>query len=313
MSPGGAPTVVNLSQYDDNFKLVFTLYSRQDQLVIEDGCRAKIRGTKTSGKKYSMDAALSGNVVTVIGDRQMTIAAGRNIYEIVLVYDGMEINTSNFILYCEPAALDLAHMTDRDIIKELDNLDDAVEEATRQAAISESFAEEANSHAEEAANSAIQAANEADRAQSKVDEAAEYASQSESSALLSSQKAQTAAQQATQASRSATNAANSASNATNEANRAKSWAVGPNGEGTDGTDSNNAKYWAEQAHAIVGDKVNRIRGEKEPEGVWHTGDVEITSDMIDTVSPEVVREAVQEALENVISYDESEELLDIDI
>lgn len=32
-----------------------------------------------------------------------------------------------------------------------------------------------------------------------------------------------------------------------QASRAKSWAVGPSGEGTDGTDTNNSWYWAKQA------------------------------------------------------------------
>ena len=42
-----------------------------------------------------------------------------------------------------------------------------------------------------------------------------------------------------------------ATNAEASANRAKSWAVGPSGAGTNGTDTNNSKYWSDVAKAYA--------------------------------------------------------------
>ena len=74
---------------------------------------------------------------------------------------------------------------------------------------------------------------------SKVSAAATYASNAASSATAAKTSKTNAANSATAAATSATNAKTSETNA-------KNWAVGPSGSGS-GTDTNNAKYYAEQA------------------------------------------------------------------
>lgn len=48
-----------------------------------------------------------------------------------------------------------------------------------------------------------------------------------------------------------TSATASASSAATDSAKSKSWAVGPNGSGGSGTDTNNAYYWYQQAYAIA--------------------------------------------------------------
>lgn len=70
------------------------------------------------------------------------------------------------------------------------------------------------------------------------------------SATTASDHATTAGTKAGEASASATNASTSATTATNKATLSESWAVG--GTGTrSGEDTNNAKYWSEQAQAAA--------------------------------------------------------------
>ena len=56
MTPGGVPTIINVSQYDDDFTIIFTLISSDNTLSIESGTTAEIRGTKVTGTGYSATA-----------------------------------------------------------------------------------------------------------------------------------------------------------------------------------------------------------------------------------------------------------------
>lgn len=121
MYPASIPVVVHLSQYDDDFSIVFTLYSSVGTFAIESGTTAEIRGTKTDGNGYSADATIniSANTVTVAGNKQMTACAGQNTFELVLWKGQKELSTANFILDVEPAALDSETITSESQIKEL--------------------------------------------------------------------------------------------------------------------------------------------------------------------------------------------------
>ena len=173
MTPGAVPTVVHGSQYDSDFTLVFSLYTRTGDFVIASGTTARMRGTKTTGTGYSVPVTLnvSAKTVTVTGDQQMTAAAGSNIFEIVLYQGDLEICSSNFVLAVERAAMDMDTITDATVVPELERLDEYIEQA------------------------------------------AEYG-------------------------------------AREGAAYAESWAVGGTGK-REGEDTNNAKYWAEQASGVV--------------------------------------------------------------
>lgn len=113
--PGGVLPVINVSQYDEG---------RQFKLALFDGASAydltgktvTILVGKTDGHGCAYDAtdqvkgvpviAVSTNEVTVTTPVQMTAAAGNNMAELQITSATAEIHTLNFILRCEPAALD---------------------------------------------------------------------------------------------------------------------------------------------------------------------------------------------------------------
>lgn len=106
----------------------------------------------------------------------------------------------------------------------------------------------ASEKASDAANSASAAATSAQTAQSAASTATDAAS-------MASTAAETASGSASQAQESAAAAAESAASVGGINKTAQSWAVG--GTGTrEGEDTNNAKYWAEQAQQAVGGVVS---------------------------------------------------------
>lgn len=131
MTPGAVPTVVHRSQYDSDFTIIFELFARTGEFVIESGTTARLRGTKTSGTGYSVEIPLniSTKTVTITGDAQMTVAAGENIFEVVLYQGDLEICSSNFVLAVERAAMDMDTITDETVVPELERLDEYIEQA----------------------------------------------------------------------------------------------------------------------------------------------------------------------------------------
>lgn len=126
----GQMPVVNLSQYDSDFSLVFNLYSSSGTFTMPSGTTAKIRGTKTDGKGFSAFASVnvSSKTVTVTGDQQMTAVAGRNVFEITLINSNKELNTVNFLLNVEKAALDRDTIVSESKIMELLDVTDRADE-----------------------------------------------------------------------------------------------------------------------------------------------------------------------------------------
>ena len=112
MTPGGVTPVVHLSQYDEAFQLEFTLYSRSGELDIPSGATAMIEGTKLDGKAYSANATISGNVVTVAGDVQISAVAGNNPFQIVLKSGNSTVGSANFTISVEHAAMDYDTVSD---------------------------------------------------------------------------------------------------------------------------------------------------------------------------------------------------------
>ena len=110
---------------------------------------------------------------------------------------------------------------------------------------------QATAQANAAARSAESASASAQTAQSAASSAGTAASTASSAASTASTAAESASGSASQASAAATAAAGSAAGAETASKTAKSWAVG----GTNtrpGEDTDNAKYWAKQAEAVVG-------------------------------------------------------------
>ena len=129
MHPTSVPVIIHLSQYDDDYSLVFTLFSSVGEFSLETGTTASIRGTKNDGKGYSVDASIDidNKKVTVSGNQQMTAVAGKSIFELTLMKNGKELNTANFILDVERAALDRDTIPSESVIKEIYNVTDKMD------------------------------------------------------------------------------------------------------------------------------------------------------------------------------------------
>ena len=102
-----------------------------------------------------------------------------------------------------------------------------------------------------AGNSASTAAEKASAASTSASNARTSETNAGASASQASESASTAITKASEANASAANAASSEHNAENSATLSQSWAVGGTGTRT-GEDTNNAKYWSDQAKSIVG-------------------------------------------------------------
>lgn len=119
MTPGGIPPVIHLNQYDDDFQLIFDLYTSIGQFTIQTGTTAEIRGTKGDNNGYTASATISNNTVTVTGHKQMTAVAGRNVFELVLTKSSKDLSTVNFILDVERAAMDADTIQSETVLREL--------------------------------------------------------------------------------------------------------------------------------------------------------------------------------------------------
>ena len=139
----GVMPVIHMSQYDSDFSLVFNIFASRGTFTMPSGTTAEIRGTKTDGNGYDAAATVDGNTVTVTGDEQMTAVSGRNIYEIALYYNSKRLNTINFVLDVEHAALDADTITSESVLRELDAIVEGAEVATEAAADAEAAAADA--------------------------------------------------------------------------------------------------------------------------------------------------------------------------
>lgn len=128
ITPGGYPTRINLSQYDNAFTIVLNLFSSVGEFAIGSGATAALVGTKADGNGYSAVASISDKSVTITGDKQLTAAVGESIFEIVIYDDDKEIRTSNFIIHVERAALDKDTIVSDSKIRELVNVIDKTDD-----------------------------------------------------------------------------------------------------------------------------------------------------------------------------------------
>ena len=148
---GGIQPIIHLNQYDSDFSIVFTLYASTGTFTLESGTTAEIRGTKRDGNGYSANCTIdiTNKKVTVTGNVQMTACAGRNVYELTLIKNSKELNTINFILDVEQAALDANTITDQSVLKELNAIIAGAAEATQAAEDANGAADRAEQALEE--------------------------------------------------------------------------------------------------------------------------------------------------------------------
>lgn len=115
--PGSVLPVINVSQYDEGRQFQLALFDDASAYDLT-GKTVTILVGKTDGNGCAYGAAdlvngvpviaVSTNTITVTTPVQMTAAAGNNMAEIRIESSTIDIRTLNFILCCEPAALDPA-------------------------------------------------------------------------------------------------------------------------------------------------------------------------------------------------------------
>ncbi len=128
MVPGGHRTKVWLNQYDEDFELVANLFARDGTFTVSSGTTVTIRGTKPDGNGFSANATIEGTKVTIAGDKQMTAAAGKAVFEVTLYRSGKELNTANFTVVIERAALDKDTVASDSKIREFTEVWDRADE-----------------------------------------------------------------------------------------------------------------------------------------------------------------------------------------
>ena len=173
MVPGGAQkTVVRLNQYDEDFTLVFDLYASNGEFTLQSGTTAKIRGTKPDGNGYSVDCTVNieNGTVTVTGDVQITAASGKGFFELTLYKNGKELNTANFVVWVEAAALDKTTVASDSKVAELYAIEDNAEEIINAGQQYAAYKEALDQTAAEAAASAAAAKESEDNAAATLQE-----------------------------------------------------------------------------------------------------------------------------------------------
>lgn len=145
LRPIGIPQTLRLSQYDSDFEIIFELTNFDGTWILDTNTTAEVQGTKTDGHGYSADAVFDDQLktVTIAGDVQMTAAAGRNVFEVVLFHDGDRLGSKNFILDVERAALDAETTASDSKIKNFTEMVEAAEDAAETATAAAQAAEEA--------------------------------------------------------------------------------------------------------------------------------------------------------------------------
>lgn len=99
----GIRPTVKMSQYDVARTIGFRLYD--GELAYNPGANAvvKITGTKPSGLGFTVNCSMSGSVAVVSTTLEMTQESGQINAELRVTEGSMDVGTSNFILYIEPA------------------------------------------------------------------------------------------------------------------------------------------------------------------------------------------------------------------
>lgn len=163
---GPQKTVVRLNQFDEDFTLAFSLYASFGEFTLQEGTTARIRGTKPDGHAYSVDCTVNveAGTVTVAGDQQLTAAEGKGIFELTLYKNSKELNTANFEVWTEAAALSLNSIDSDSKVAELyevENNADAIIAAGAQYASYQQALEDTAAQAAASAQTASDAATTA--------------------------------------------------------------------------------------------------------------------------------------------------------
>lgn len=284
LSEAIAPPTLRMAQDDANTRTIkASLWDGAQPFSIPTECVCMVRFGKPDGTGGLYDTteggqkvSYSGNVVTAPVAAQMLAVAGA-VKAQIDIYGGGEkqqaekLATFRFRVEVEPSAYADAKIISSDYYNVLSSQIAAAVEAGAKADQAVQAAQQATEAASSASQSQAAAASSAQSA-SQSAQTASSAATSAISAKAAAESAQGAAQSAkesaassaTSASQDAQGATRAAAAAMQDADDAEAWAVGKrNGADVPSTDPayhNNAKYYKDQAQAIVGDKVDSFNG-----------------------------------------------------
>lgn len=281
IAPNGVSPIIHVSQYDVGRQFQLKLYDGATAYSVPSGATATINGIKPDNKGFSYADAvsISGSTVTVTTKEQMTIVEGIVECEIRFTQNGLDIGTLNFKMMVEKSPIN----QDTDISEtELPAIFALAEEQMLSAEAwakgtrnglpvpstapqhennSKYWSEESNRIGEywnDKTNLDGEAWTRGTRNGVEVPITDE--TYHNNSKYYSEQSANSATASANSASASATSASASAASATNSSEYAtlsESWAIG--GTNTrSGEDTNNSKYWCNQAENATSDIVAYI-------------------------------------------------------
>lgn len=231
----------SVKQGDTARRIIATLTENGEMFCLPDDCYAVFAASKSDGTKFNDSCVIQDGRIIYDLDPQLTLAVGRADCDIT-VYGrgGAVISTARFTMTVfesifagasdEMVSDDTFHVLNNligdanDTINDMEELNDAVTAA-------EAEREEAEAAREEAE-------------QERVDVNTGIVAQATAAATAASSSAQSASEDASLA-------AGYADDAESYATAAESWTQGGTGSRA-GEDTNNAKYWSEQAQAIAG-------------------------------------------------------------
>ena len=231
----------SVKQGDTARRIIATLTENGEMFCLPDDCYAVFAASKSDGTKFNDSCVIQDGRIIYDLDPQLTLAVGRADCDIT-VYGrgGAVISTARFTMTVfesifagasdDMVSEDTFHVLNNligdanDTINDMEELNDAVTAA-------EAEREEAEAAREEAE-------------QERVDVNTGIVAQATAAATAASSSAQSASEDASLAS-------GYADDAESYATAAESWTQGGTGSRA-GEDTNNAKYWSEQAQAIAG-------------------------------------------------------------
>lgn len=284
LSESITPPTLRMAQDDANTRTIkASLWDGAQPFSIPSECVCMVRFGKPDGTGGLYDTteggqkvSYSGNVVTAPVAAQMLAVAGAVKVQID-IYGGGEkqqaekLATFRFRVEVEPSAYADAKIISSDYYNILSSQIAAAVEAgakADQAIQAAQQAVEAASSASQSQTAAASSAQSASQSAQTASSAASSATSAKTAAESAQESAQTAKESAVSSAGSAAQDAQSASQAAaaamQDADDAEAWAVGKrNGAdvpSTDPTYHNNAKYYKDQAQAVVGDKVDSFNG-----------------------------------------------------
>lgn len=284
LSESIAPPTLRMAQDDANTRTIkASLWDGAQPFSIPSECVCMVRFGKPDGTGGLYDTTeggqkvnYSGNVVTAPVAAQMLAVAGV-VKAQIDIYGGGEkqqaekLATFRFRVEVEPSAYADAKIISSDYYNVLSSqIAAAVEAGAKadqaiQAAQQATEAASSASQSQEAAASSAQSASQSAQTASSAATSAISAKTAAESAQEAAQGAkESAASSASAAAQDAQSATQAAAAAMQDADDAEAWAVGKrNGADVPSTDPayhNNAKYYKDQAQAVVGDKVDSFNG-----------------------------------------------------